>query len=960
MKQKRLLFLLALLMTAATGTWAQDAKHLIEVSSSGGKDAKTMEQALPYTTTVGELYNAATGDDLGSYLLSVPLQNIGSTNTSAVSVGALDGASTPVTVKADGKATVVIRFDGGYTKGIFVNVVPPLYVTMKDGTQDADKWTAKVGEGEAQALPIGGLKGDGTETVTLKYNGRLKVKSVTATSDAKPVWDGDLSKLTAESTAEFATATNGMTISGTLAANVKVSIADKATVTLDGVTINGVTNVSNYMWAGLNCLGDATIILKDGTTNTVKGFHSDYPGIHVPENKTLTIEGSGSLTASSNGGGCGIGGGYGIDCGNIVIAGGTITATGGDYYAAGIGGGFYAGCGTISITGGTINATGGEEAAGIGGGQQGSCGNISITNGVTSVTATKGDNADYSIGAGAGVVSSCGTVTIGCSLDGGGNPIGGTKYWENNAAVGDGATYLAQATIVYPAPAGLTLDLATVTEDTTVEDGYTVTGALAEGVNVKISIAAEATVTLDGVTINGVDDDSYEWAGITCLGNATIILSGTNTVKGFYEEYPGIHVPQNNTLTIQGSGSLTASSNGWGAGIGGGYEINCGNIVIADGTITANGGMNAAGIGGSGYGSCGTIIITGGTITATGGEYGAGIGSGAGSSCGTISITNGVTSVTATKGDGANHSIGAGFEGSCGTVTIGCTLDTNGNPVGGTKYWENNAAVGDGDTYLAQAKIVYPAPAGLTLDLATVTEDTTVEDGYTVTGALAEGVNVKVSIAAGATVTLDGVTIDGVHNDSYKWAGITCLGDATIILSGTNTVKGFFESYPGIYVPVDKTLTFQGSGSLTASSSGNGCGIGAGNNGTNCGNIVIADGTITANGSDGAAGIGSGMMGSCGNISITGGTINATGGYQAAGIGSGAFGSCGNVTITNGVTSVTATKGDNADYSIGAGLAGSCAMVTIGCSLDSYGNIISGTGSTGQISTSPYTYQPSN
>ena len=53
-------------------------------------------------------------------------------------------------------------------------------VTLKDGVKDADKWTVKVGEGQAQALPIGGLKGDGSETVTLKYNGRLKVKSVKA------------------------------------------------------------------------------------------------------------------------------------------------------------------------------------------------------------------------------------------------------------------------------------------------------------------------------------------------------------------------------------------------------------------------------------------------------------------------------------------------------------------------------------------------------------------------------------------------------------------------------------------------------------------------------------------------------------------------------------------------------------------------------------------------------------
>ena len=57
-------------------------------------------------------------------------------------------------------------------------------VSLKDGVKDADKWTVKVGDGQAQALPIGGLKGDGSETVTLQYNGRLKVKGVTATVEA--------------------------------------------------------------------------------------------------------------------------------------------------------------------------------------------------------------------------------------------------------------------------------------------------------------------------------------------------------------------------------------------------------------------------------------------------------------------------------------------------------------------------------------------------------------------------------------------------------------------------------------------------------------------------------------------------------------------------------------------------------------------------------------------------------
>lgn len=249
-------------------------------------------------------------------------------------------------------------------------------------------------------------------------------------------------------------------------------------------------------------------------------------------------------------------------------------------------------------------------------------------------------------------------------------------------------------------------DLAKLTSSSTEEfatarDGMTIYGTLGEGVNKKVSIAAGATVTLNNVTINGTNDSDYKWAGITCLGDATIILSGTNNVKGFYEDYPGIYVPENKTVTIQGSGSLTASSNDWGAGIGGGREIacgaitisggtitatggqsgagigggyrgTCGNITISGGTITATGGVEAAGIGSGGHGaSCGDITISGGTVEATGGYRGAGIGTGDHASCGNITITSGVTCVTATKGTDATNSIGAGYYSTCGTVTIG-------------------------------------------------------------------------------------------------------------------------------------------------------------------------------------------------------------------------------------------------------------------------------------------------
>ena len=208
------------------------------------------------------------------------------------------------------------------------------------------------------------------------------------------------------------TAMNGDVLTGTLANNVYVNIADGATVTLNGVSINADGKWTTGYHGGLDCNGDATIILMDGTTNTVKGFYENYPGIYVPENKTLTIRGGGSLNASSNGAGAGIGCGYSgspeINCGNINIEGGIITATGGTQ-SAGIGGGKSGRCGNITISGGTVMATGGSYAVAIGGGESTSCGNITITtDGI--LIASKGSGATNCIGAGND--GSCGTLSV--------------------------------------------------------------------------------------------------------------------------------------------------------------------------------------------------------------------------------------------------------------------------------------------------------------------------------------------------------------------------------------------------------------------------------------------------------------------------------------------------------------------------------------------------------------------
>ena len=283
------------------------------------------------------------------------------------------------------------------------------------------------------------------------------------------------------------------------------------------------------------------------------------------------------------------------------------------------------------------------------------------------------------------------------------------------------------------------------------------------------------------------------------------------------------------------------------------------------------------------------------------------------------------------------------------------------------------------DSYIAKATVsaatsagnYYDVPVSMTkrtvVDLS-FSDDYTAQNGDILTGDCNH--YAKISIADGAIVTLRNVSI----SNEVRQAGLTLLGDATIILESTNSVECYDEDgqpqRPGIYVLDCSTLTIGGTGSLTAkgktgigayyeNSCGNiticggtvdatgynGAGIGGCSDG-DCGDITISGGTVTATSLDGSsAGIGSGYETSCGDITISGGTIIATGSYAAAGIGSGYSGTCGDITITNGVTKVTATKGSDAPDSIGAGFNGSCTGVTIG-------------GVVGAISDDTYTYMP--
>ena len=219
------------------------------------------------------------------------------------------------------------------------------------------------------------------ENITQNADGTISFNFVAAYSGEIPEEASGTVHL--EDITGYYVARDGTTLTGRKD-RIMTVIDDGATVTLQGATILG-TNEENLIFAGITCLGDATIILASGTENSIRGFQSNYPGIYVPKGMTLTIKGDGQLTASSNGNGAGIGGGASLSCGNI------------------------------RIEGGTINAQGGTGAAGIGGGNCSACGDITITADVTSVTAST-EGKSNSIGAGYGNgedFAPCGTVTIG-------------------------------------------------------------------------------------------------------------------------------------------------------------------------------------------------------------------------------------------------------------------------------------------------------------------------------------------------------------------------------------------------------------------------------------------------------------------------------------------------------------------------------------------------------------------
>lgn len=292
-------------------------------------------------------------------------------------------------------------------------------------------------------------------------------------------------------------------------------------------------------------------------------------------------------------------------------------------------------------------------------------------------------------------------------------------------------------------------------------------------------------ITLSDVDI--ADTKGKAPLSVSGTGDTTIELDGNNSLTGSgwsaglerNEEKDSDGNVTSGKLTIQDedkNGSLEATGNYGGAGIGGGNLKNSGEIEITGGTITATGALDGAGIGGGGSGGDGTVTISGGNITARGGSSdnpkaicGAGIGGGGGYGNATVTITGDAVIEEATGG-GACAGIGSGYYNSKTDITI------SGNAV------VKNAQGG------AQGAGIGGGGFGGT-GTVTITDNAKVDNATGGEGAagIGSGVlgDVTVNISGNATVNAEGGANGAGIGGGYASAGnVTIEGGTTVKAEG--------------------------------------------------------------------------------------------------------------------------------------------------------------------------------
>ena len=654
------------------------------------------------------------------------------------------------------------------------------------------------------------------------------------------------------------------------------------TVTIDGgvIVANGGSNGAGIGGGSEGAGG--TVAISDGTVTARGGYQgAGIGGGYWSAGGTVDISG-GTVTASGGQYGAGIGGGNYGHGGTTIISNGTVAATGG-YRAAGIGGGDGKAGGNATISGGLITATGGSSGgAGIGGGNYGAGGSVAVSGGTVAAQGTDGgadigpgldgmsSGANTFTGGSIGLAASSialapsnGTARVGYIVESGFTPgdsvvIEGLGDYGVNDIFADanGAIHLWLPDGTYnftangrecsarikngsgpigvtingedvaftpddPEAAGWSYDVTTGILWLTGAGSFTLSGNDALGrVCVVVSNDVASTVALSNLTLTATAEDQCAFA-LRQNARVSLVLAGENALASGRNR-AGLEVPPGASLSITnapGGGSLTATSDYYGAGIGGGYNSANGTVKIYGGTVTATGGYRAAGIGGGYYGDGGTVWIGNGTVVANGGNNAAGIGGGYYGDGGTVNISGGA--VTATGGNWA-AGIGSGYYGDGGTVTIAdgvitATGGSYGAGIGGGYYGNSGTVTISGGAITAK--------------------------GGSYAAGIGSGSNAG---SSDGTVTISGGTVTATGGRyGAGLGGGDQSGVGTINISGGRvTAKGYYSA-----------------------------GIGGGRYSTG-GTVNIAGGTVSAQGNNGGADIGPGISGSSfGSNTFTGGSI---------------------------------------------------------------------------------------
>ena len=354
--------------------------------------------------------------------------------------------------------------------------------------------------------------------------------------------------------------------------------------TAANVYLNNLKITSNE--AAVSVSGDVVLIVE-GESELHSG--DKHAGVEkANDNGTLTITGSGKLSAYGGEGGAGIGGASGKPGNNITINGGTITASGkaGNGWGAGIGGGKGQDGSNITINDGIVTAIGGSEAAGIGGGYLGDASNITINGGIVRAEAGGGKTAAIGAGVRAGKKPSGGNASH-IVLNGGDITV---KKSDKGVAIGGSETN--EVDIANTFGGSLTYLDANGNEDTTKNSiekyGPVVNGKAVNSVNYA-NILGDGALSYDKDTKTLKLNKDYTDANKYYEGDLTINALNTNVdlnggnlpvLKGKLV----IEAAENVTLTSTVSRAVWGDAN---ITCTGKLSITCENYAV-DGNLTVN------------------------------------------------------------------------------------------------------------------------------------------------------------------------------------------------------------------------------------------------------------------------------------------------------------------------------------------------------------------------------------